>query len=111
MKRIRGGIQQVVAAMQEGQARVRDNAEEVSHVSDTFVTVTEAVRRIGDMNTQVASTAEEQSLVAAEINCNVTQIHEIAQSTSQTAEAALQANRQTAQESQLMHSLLRRFSA
>ncbi len=111
MERIRGGIQQVVAAMQEGQARVRDNAEEVSHVSDAFVTVTEAVRRIGDMNTQVASAAEEQSLVAEEINRNVTQIHEIAQSTSQTAEAALQANHQTAQESQLMHSLLRRFSA
>ena len=64
-------------------------ADSVGHATDTGMAldaITARVGRISDMNTQIATAAEEQSLVADEINKNVLNIKKIAEDATASAD-------------------------
>jgi methyl-accepting chemotaxis protein len=71
-----------VSVMERGQQQASDSVEQARRAGQSLQTVNEAVKRMTDMNAQIATAAEEQSSVADEINEN---FHGITQATEQSA--------------------------
>ncbi len=80
------GSHQAVEAMQKGHDQAQasvDSTERTGHSLDSIVT---AIGTINDMNTHIASAAEEQASVVEDINRNVVNISTIGQQTAQGAD-------------------------
>lgn len=83
-KEIQAIIERLQSQSQSANNGVQETLEILSHnqrlsaqVQDLLSGITGAVRQINDANAQVATAAEEQSCVTADINRNITNIHEI----------------------------------
>lgn len=76
---------------------------------DSFGQIRESVDIIRDMNTQIATAAEEQHQVAEDINRHISQIHGDAQLVAELASAARQDSQSLAGLSSELDSLVRRF--
>ena len=76
---------------------------------DSFGQIRESVDNIRDMNTQIATAAEEQHQVAEDINRHISQIHGDAQLVAELASAARQDSQSLAGLSSELDSLVRRF--
>ncbi|WP_323949586.1 methyl-accepting chemotaxis protein [Aeromonas veronii] len=83
-KEIQAIIERLQSQSQSANNGVQETLEILSHnqrlsaqVQDLLSGITDAVRQINDANAQVATAAEEQSCVTADINRNITNIHEI----------------------------------
>lgn len=63
-----------VAVMNEGKAQAETSVEQAQCAGDSLNAINLSVTKISDMNTQIATAAEEQSVVASEINRNFSQI-------------------------------------
>ncbi|MEK9713103.1 MAG: methyl-accepting chemotaxis protein, partial [Thalassolituus sp.] len=68
------GTQAAVASMSKSSGLGHKNIEYARDAGEQMGRMTEAVRRINDMNMQIASAVEEQTSVAGEVNMNVTSI-------------------------------------
>lgn len=82
IERLQLGVKNAVGAMAGAQDRAMKGSDCVEKASQSLHVIAAEVATINDMNTQIATAAEEQSAVAEEINRNVTTISTIADSTS-----------------------------
>jgi len=85
IERLQSGAQAAVQAMEEGRSKAHISVERAEDAGVSLEAILQAVGAISDMNAQIASAAEEQSVVAEEINRNVVNITQI---TTETATAA-----------------------
>ena len=92
IERLQHGAQNAVSVMGESQKRAHGTAEQAAQAGDSLQAITAAVGRINDMNTQIASAAEEQTAVAEEINRNIVNISQAVADTSQGAGQTAQAS-------------------
>jgi methyl-accepting chemotaxis protein len=100
--RLQSSAAQAVQAMQTGRARAQESVQQAAKAGASLGTITSAVSTISDMNTQIASAAEEQSSVAEEMNRNIVAIRDVAE---QTARGAHQTSRATDELSRLSSEL------
>src|SRR5699024_2663108 len=77
IERLQNGVKRAVGAMTDAQERAKVGSECVEKASQSLHVIAAEVTTINDMNTQVATAAEEQSAVAEEINRNITTISDI----------------------------------
>ena len=77
IERVQNGTREAVQAMETGRTRAQESVERVNEAGESLNAITHSVTRISEMNTQIASAAEEQSSVAEEINRNVANITEV----------------------------------
>lgn len=77
IEHLQSGIQDVVTGMNESHLQAQANVHQAQQAVAALHRISEAVGTILDMNLQIASAAEQQSLVAEEINRNVTSLREI----------------------------------
>ncbi|WP_295403006.1 methyl-accepting chemotaxis protein [uncultured Thiocystis sp.] len=77
IERVQGGSASAVQAMEKGREKAGRGVEKARLTSDSLRAITRSVTAINDMNTQIASAAEEQSAVAEEINRNLQAIAEV----------------------------------
>ncbi len=68
-----------VQAMEVGREQASTSVEQAKIAGLSLKMITEVVLHISEMNTQIASAAEEQTCVAEEINRNVTNISDVAE--------------------------------
>ena len=73
------GSGDAVAVMEKGKEQAVQSVKHANAAGDSLELITSAVSSINDMNTQIASAAEEQSAVAEEINRNVVNINDMAE--------------------------------
>nr|WP_252274410.1 methyl-accepting chemotaxis protein [Pseudomonas subflava] len=78
IQQLQHGTREVVGVMEQSQARTDDSVQQAQVAAQALENITQAVSVINDMNTQIASAAEEQSAVAEDINRNVTNIGQVA---------------------------------
>ncbi|WJN58352.1 methyl-accepting chemotaxis protein [Pseudomonas sp. SO81] len=78
IQQLQHGTREVVTVMEQSQARTDDSVQQAQIAASALENITQAVSVINDMNTQIASAAEEQSAVAEDINRNVTNIGQVA---------------------------------
>src|SRR5690606_5219249 len=65
---------QIGAVMQRSQASMQTSVEQAGSAGGSIRQITTAVSQISEMNMQIATAVEEQSVVTAELNRNVTSI-------------------------------------
>lgn len=92
IERLQSGVKRAVGAMTAAQDRAKVGSECVEKASQSLHVIAAEVTTINDMNTQVATAAEEQSAVAEEINRNITTISDIADNTSSGATQTAQSS-------------------
>jgi len=81
IERLQQGTADAVAVMEQGRSRAQGTVGQVAEAGAALAAITQAVTRINDMNTQIASASEQQTAVAEEINRSITAISGIAHST------------------------------
>jgi len=86
IERLQSASKEAVKAMDETNQKAKRGAEFTNRTGEVLESITSAINQISDMNTQIASAAEEQSLVAEEINRNVVGINEISEHTATGAQ-------------------------
>ena len=64
-------------SMQSARAMLENNQALTLKANEALLGINDAVKMISDMNTQVSAAAEEQSQVTADINRNISNIHQI----------------------------------
>ncbi|WP_394144474.1 methyl-accepting chemotaxis protein [Vibrio atypicus] len=89
IEQLQAGASSVSAAMNESKNTAVDAVEKAQAADGALQRIRDAIQRITDMNMQIASAAEEQSLVAEEINANTVKIKDLS---TQVADAAEDAN-------------------
>jgi methyl-accepting chemotaxis protein len=85
IEQLQGGVRNAVQAMSEAQLRARSGSQCVEKAAQSLAVIADEVGTINEMNTQIATAAEQQSAVAEEINRNITTISRIADTTSADA--------------------------
>ena len=78
IQHLQQGTRDVVRVMEDSQNRTDESVQHAVKAAEALETITQAVSVINDMNTQIASAAEEQSAVADDINRNVINIGQVA---------------------------------
>jgi methyl-accepting chemotaxis protein len=92
IEQLQSGASLVAGAMNESKNTAVDAVEQSQAADGALQRIRSAIQQISDMNIHIASAAEEQSLVAEEINTNTVKIKDI---TNQVSAAASQANQES----------------
>lgn len=92
IERLQNGANQAVSVMEMGRAKAEESVEQAAKAGEALQAITGVVDNIKNMNTQIASAAEEQTTTAEEINRNIVNISEVSEETAngsqQTANAS-----------------------
>jgi len=83
--KLQQGAQNAVQVMEQGNEQTNKSVQLAAEAGAALEAIASAVTQINDMNAQIASAAEEQSSVSAEIDRNVINIRDIASETVQGA--------------------------
>jgi methyl-accepting chemotaxis protein len=104
--RLQSGAGNAVKVMESAQSKAQQSSDLVEKAAESLGMIAGSVAAINDMNTMIASAAEEQSAVAAEMQSNMNNIREVAdhsaEGAQQTAEASEELARLAAEQQKLM---------
>lgn len=82
---LQAGTKKAVEVMNASVEQSTQTVSQAAAAGTSLDTITGSIASIRDMNTQIASAAEEQAVVAEDVNRNVTNIHGISQGTAESA--------------------------
>ena len=103
------GTRDVVKVMEDSQSKTEVSVQQASEAAKALESITQAVSVINDMNTQIASAAEEQSAVAEDINRNVTNIGQVANEVASGADEASEASSELTKLAEQQRRLINQF--
>ncbi len=109
IQKLQESVNQAVALMQkdQGETQQRQLAEEVR---EALTQVLDAIARIRDMNQQIASGAEEQSVVTEQLNRNVHIIREVAEENTRGSHETALASGELTRLAQRLRERIQRFT-
>lgn len=103
LDRLKTGASNAVSVMTEGHEQAQKSVNKANTAKETIQSITNTVNIIKDMNTQIATAAEEQSMVAIEMGRNITNVSSSAQDiATHSSDSLLSANEMAGLASQLM---------
>ena len=88
IEKLQSGAVQAVDAMNQSRSQADITRDTAAKAGEVLSSITQSVNSINDMNTLIASAAEEQNAVSEEINGNIVSIHQSAELTSESAAQA-----------------------
>ncbi len=109
LEKFHKGTQNAVAVMEKGQEKADASVEQAGKAVTALTEIARMVSKINDMNTQIASAAEEQTAVAEEINQNILSVNAITQQTSQGVQQTENASRELSKLAVELQSLAQTF--
>lgn len=109
VENLQSGSDQAVAMMQQGQQKTETSVQCATEAGEMLNSITHAVNNVSEVNTQIATAAEEQSAVAEEINRNVVKINEAAQGTANEAAKTSAISQQLSDEARRQQQLVGQF--
>ncbi|MGE8359893.1 methyl-accepting chemotaxis protein [Pseudomonas sp.] len=109
IQQLQHGTREVVKVMEDSQQKTDVSVRQASEAARALESITQAVSVINDMNTQIASAAEEQSAVAEDINRNVTSIGQVANEVAGGADEASQASAELTKLAEQQRRLINQF--
>ncbi|WP_110457930.1 methyl-accepting chemotaxis protein [Shewanella algidipiscicola] len=99
---IQTGVASVIASNNQNQGQSEQLQTQAQAVGDSLNAILELIAHISDMNTQLASATEEQSLVTEEINrnvCSITELSEVSVKANESNRLAAESLKQISQTS------------
>lgn len=92
IEKLQSGIRNAVTSMDNSHERGGQTVEQAGVAGESLQTITASVSTINEMNTQIATAAEEQTGVAEEINRNIVEISTISEKNAGEATEVLTAS-------------------
>lgn len=86
IEKLQSGARNAVTVMDKSKSQAQTGVDQAREAMQSLDAITRAVATINEMNTQIASAAEEQASVSEEINKNVTNISQISEQTASGTE-------------------------
>ena len=77
IERLQEGSKRAVDVMKSARSRADESVQTAARAGDSLEVIAKTVITIADMNTQMASAAEEQNAVTVEIDKNIVNISEV----------------------------------
>ena len=109
IQQLQQGTRDVVKVMEDSQRKTEISVQQAGAADEALASITNAVSVINDMNTQIASAAEQQSAVAEDINRNVTSIGQVANEVAGGADEASKASAELTQLAEQQRRLINQF--
>jgi methyl-accepting chemotaxis protein len=106
INRLQTGAHDSVAVMKKALQKGEKGSEQVVQMRDTLVAISGSLSRVNDMNTQIATAAEEQTAVANEINLNIININSYSERNTESANRSYKASEELAHLSMAMQQTL-----
>ena len=106
---LHAGIGEAVGVMEQGQESAGRVITETDNTEASLGSIGDSVTRISEMNTQVATAAEQQSGVVEEMNRNVVAISDLSETTSNGAREISQSGGRLAGMADRLRQLLAQF--
>jgi methyl-accepting chemotaxis protein len=106
---LQSGANNAVKVMAEGKEMTQVGVDQAAAAGEALQTINAAVEQISNMNTQIASAAEEQSSVTEEINRSIVSINEVAEQSATGAQQTAQASDDLARLAEQLKGLVGRF--
>ncbi len=107
--KLQAGVQKAVDAMNASASMTNDAVTSANDAGTSLSGIGVAVQQINDMAIQIATAAEEQSSVTAEIDRNLIEINELAMNNADGATRTAQESQHLSQLSSNLRTLLRQF--
>ncbi|ASA55019.1 methyl-accepting chemotaxis protein [Vibrio gazogenes] len=109
IEQLQSGASSVSAAMGESKGKAAEAVDKSHIANQALQRISQAIQQISDMNIQIASAAEEQSLVAEEINNNMVKIKDISGEVADSAKGASNATQLQVDKVHQQEKLLNQF--
>jgi len=106
---LQSGTHDAVTLMAEGNDDAQKVSNQAEQAGDALQTIEAKVNEINDLNTMIATSAEEQSVVAEEINRNIVNINDSFATTTTAVEATANASENLLELSHHLASLVKQF--
>ncbi|AQS36974.1 methyl-accepting chemotaxis protein [Shewanella psychrophila] len=106
---LQSGTQQAVSVMSQGDEDAKSVVEQAEKAGTALKTIEDQISEINELNAMIDTSAEQQALVAAEINQNVVSISDGSISTTQAVENTVSASENLLQLSRHLASLVQQF--
>lgn len=88
IEQLQAGAHSVSSAMSQSKESATMAVDRAQSANDALERIRQSIAQISDMNMQIAAAAEEQSLVAEEINANTIKIKDLSEQVSDAANGA-----------------------
>jgi len=109
IEKLQAGAQHAVEGMDNSRKQARSAVEQAASAGTTLNTIAQAVERIDQMSTQIASAAEEQGAVSEEVNRNIVRISDLANHSADGAENTATASLELAHLANELEGLIEHF--
>ena len=109
IEKLQAGAEKAERVMKASREQAQVSVDESSRAGTSLMSITDMVARINDMNTQIASAAEEQTAVAEEISRSIVAINDVAVQTSQSSEQLQKASEEVSSMATQLHGLVAKF--
>jgi methyl-accepting chemotaxis protein len=110
IEKLQTGSRQAVTVMDQSREEAKSAVEFATQTGAALSTITQAVEKINEMSSQIASAAEEQGSVAEEINRNIVKINDMSNQTSDGASETATASHNLAHMATELQGLVARFT-
>ncbi len=107
--KLQTGSKHAVEEMEKGSEQAKNGEQQAKEAAESLEAITRAVSTINEMNTQIASAAEQQSATANEMNRNIVNISEVSELTSQGSEQTTTAANELAKLASDLQQLVNQF--
>ncbi len=101
--------QQTVSVMEASQAQAKRTSMEAEGVTSALITISKSVASVNDMNTEIATAAEQQSAVTKEINRSINNINNAVEGITQAAQQSAQAGQRLEAVAEEINSVVTQF--
>ena len=109
IQRLQSGAGNAVKVMEGAQGQAQASSDLVEKAAESLASIAGSVSAINDMNTMIASAAEEQSAVAGEMQSNMRNIREVADRSADGAQQTAQASEELARLAAEQQALMAQF--
>ncbi|VAW76339.1 Methyl-accepting chemotaxis sensor/transducer protein [hydrothermal vent metagenome] len=109
IQRLQDGAGNAVKVMESAQGQAQNSSDLVEKAAESLALIAGSVSNINDMNTMIASAAEEQSAVAAEMQANMNSIREVSDRSASGAQQTAQASEELARLASEQQALMAQF--
>jgi methyl-accepting chemotaxis protein len=109
LSQLQAGVQHAVEAMNSSASMTYEAVESANEAGESLQGISTAVKGISDMTVQIATAAEEQSSVTAEIDKNLVQINSLAMNNAEGATKTAQVSQSLNELSVQLRQLLSQF--
>jgi methyl-accepting chemotaxis protein len=109
IERLQAGAANAVQAMEQGRSQAQAGVEQAREAATSLEAITSAVTTISEMNTMIASAAEEQTSVAEEMNKSIVSISQLSHDTAGAVEQTTSASTELSKLASQLESLVNQF--